>query len=305
MSFLLIMNPGSRSGKGKLLWETWESGLRAADADYECVHTERLGHARELARAAKADVVVAVGGDGTINEVLDGAIQSGRSDLRMGVLYSGTSPDFCRFHGIPLEPKKAVEALLSGRVRAVDVARITYHDAQNAEQVAHFGCSCNIGMGASIARFANKWRRYLGDVPGTGSGLICTIARNLRVDLDLELNGSVRHLSAVNNLSVAKNPYIASGLKLRLPLDSDDGKLYLVGIHGRGRLGILKLLPGFYDGSVTDASGVFVEECNSVCIYSKSVQEIEFDGDPRGYLPARIEILPKALKLIGGTDERV
>lgn len=303
MTYLLIMNPGSRAGRGRRLWESWDYRLRKSGAEFECVYTDGVGHAVELARDAKSDVVVAVGGDGTINEVLDGIIQSGNPNLAMGVLYSGTSPDFCRFHGIPVDPDRAMDALLSRNARKVDVARITYHTANGADLTAHFGCSCNIGMGASIARFANKWRRYLGDSAGTGAGVLSTIARNARVDLNLEIDGATQSLTAVNNLTIAKNPYIASGLKLQLDLRPDDGKLAVVGMHGKGRLGILGLLPGFYSGAVTAAKGVFATECSSVMITSENPQEIEFDGDPRGYLPVRIEILPKALNLIGGSNE--
>ena len=72
---------------------------------------------------------VAVGGDGTINEVLDGLAQSGDPRRKMGVLYSGTSPDFCRFHGIPTEPAAALACLIQGKARPVDVVRIAYADA--------------------------------------------------------------------------------------------------------------------------------------------------------------------------------
>lgn len=303
MSYLLIMNPGSRSGKGRRLWIGWESSLKQAGVEYACAYTNGVGHAVQIAREAISDVVVAVGGDGTINEVLDGVMQSGNPALQMGVLYSGTSPDFCRFHGIPIEPQQAVDALLSGRTRKVDVVHITYYDAAGMELSAHFGCSCNIGMGASVARFANKWRRYLGDSAGTGAGLINTMARNARVDIEIQIDGVKKQLREVNNLTIAKNPHIASGLKLNADLHPDDGMLVVVGIHGKSRLGFLGMMPRFYSGSVTAAKDLFMVDCSRVEISSKVRQEIEFDGDPRGYLPVRIEILPRALTLAGGCYE--
>jgi len=115
MNALLIMNPGSRSGKGKRLWPFWESGLKKRGIIFDSVITDNPGKAFEFARnALNYNTVIAAGGDGTINEVLDGVIQSGRKNLRMGVLYSGTSPDFCKFHGIPTHPAAALEALPRG-----------------------------------------------------------------------------------------------------------------------------------------------------------------------------------------------
>jgi len=286
------------------LWQTWESGLRRAGVTFECRYTEGEGHAVTLARgAAGHDLVVAVGGDGTINEVLDGIVQSGSPDLRMGVLYSGTSPDFCRFHGIPTEPEAALQSLLGGGVRRVDVARIAYHDAAGQQQVSHFGCSCSIGMGAAVARAANRWRKHLGDTLGTGAAVVRALLGHRPVDLRVEIDGEVHSLPNTNNLSVVKNPFLASGLKLRLEVGPADGRLWVVGVHGKGWAGLCALLPGFYSGKATAASAVFVRPARVVTVTAEAPHEIEFDGDPRGFLPARTEILPQALALVGGAHD--
>ena len=299
MRLLLIMNPGSRAGTGKRRWRIWEEGLCAAGAKFDRAQTEGIGHAFELARCATDyDAVVAVGGDGTVSEVLDGVMQSGSPELSMGVLYAGTSPDFCRFHDIPIDPEGALRVLLDGLVREVDVARITYHAACGTELVSHFGCNCNIGMGASVARHSNRWRRFAGDAVGTAAALVRTLMAGRRVDLTLEIDGQAHSLTRVNNLTVAKNPHIASGLKLQLDLRPDDGTLCVLGLHGRSRTGLCTLLPRFYSGSIVEDPNVFLKPCRAVAVSSPDAQEIEFDGDPRGFLPAHIEIAPKALNLI-------
>jgi diacylglycerol kinase family enzyme len=296
----MVMNPGSRSGRGRRLWGGWERGLKSAGVDYACVRTERPGHAFELARgAAGFDTVVAVGGDGTINEVLDGVMQSGHPALAMGVLYAGTSPDFCRFHGIPVDPAAALEALLERGPEPVDVGRITYVLAGGGGRVAHFGCSCNIGMGAAIARRANSRRRWLGDALGTGTALVQTMAEGARVDVELELDGAPLSLGEVNNISVVKNPFLASGLKLNLDVRHDDGNLWMVGIHGRSRLGMLGLVPALYSGEASAAAGVTSRRCRSVKVRAREPGEVEFDGDPRGFLPVSIAAVHRGLLLRG------
>ncbi|HEY3378020.1 MAG TPA: diacylglycerol kinase family protein [Armatimonadota bacterium] len=306
MSLLLIMNPGSRAGRGQRRWAGWEAMLRRAGVAYRCVYTEHAGHAVALARQASGvETVVAVGGDGTINGVLDGLMQAQRPDVKMGVLYAGTSPDFCRFHGIPSDPERAMTALLAGAMRRVDVARISYRDAEGRECVAHFGCSCNIGLGATTARLANRWRRYLGDVPGTAAALLRALWADQRVDLELVVDGEPLPLPQVNNLSVIKNPYLASGLRLQVDIAPNDGALYLVAISGRSRLGMCRAIPACYSGAVVQAPGVLVRPCRAVQVRARQAQEIEFDGDPRGVLPVTIEVLPQALVLLGGADERV
>ncbi len=302
MKALLIMNPGSRSGRGKKLWSFWESSLKAKGLAFDSAITTGPGHGIELAAGAKDyDRVVAVGGDGTINEVLDGIIQSGRPDLRMGILYSGTSPDFCKFHNIPTSPLEAIDALVAGSSRKVDVGRITYSRESGERITAHFGCSVNVGLGASVARTSNLLRRFTGDRLGTCSAVIYSVVSTRPVDLEIIVDGSSQLLRGVNNLSVLKNPFLASGLRLNLDLRVDDGNLVLFALHGRNRMSVLSVLPGFYSGKAVDRDDVLIRTCSKLTIRSSGRTEIEFDGDPRGILPAEIEVLPRTLNLIGAS----
>ena len=300
------MNPGSRSGTGRRLWNVWESGLRRAGVAFDRAVTTGTGDAFRISMESRdVDAVVAVGGDGTINEVLDGLVQSGDPRRRMGVLYSGTSPDFCRFHGIPTEPEAALACLVKGKARPVDAVRIAYAEAGGGRRVAHFGCSCNIGLGAAVARFANRWRKTLGDALGTGLAVVKAIVRSVPADLDLDVDGERLSLPRVNNLSILKNPYLASGLRLNVDLRPDDGRLVLAAVHGKSPAGLCVLLPGFYSGRAAASDAAIMKPCSSVNVRSSGPVDIEFDGDPRGFLPAEIRVLPRALNLIGSSDERV
>ena len=301
MNMKLIMNPGARAGRGRQLWPEWEAGLRQAGIPYEAIVTSGPGDAFRICREARGhQTLVAVGGDGTINEMLDGIMQSGNPDLTLGVLYSGTSPDFCRFHQIPTEPLQALTCLQREIVKKVDVARITYSAPDGRTRIAHFGCGCNIGLGAATAGFANRWRKWLGDSIGTGLGAVLAIIRSNPMQLTLDIDGRTQTLNRANHISILKNPHIASGLKLNVDLQSDDGKLMLAAVHGLTRVGLCRVLPGFYSGNAVNAKGVFMTACSRVSIGSENAQDIEFDGDPRGYLPIEIEIRPRALNLIGG-----
>jgi diacylglycerol kinase family enzyme len=304
MNLLLIMNRGSRAGRGKRQWKAWKEGLERAGVQYRCAQTERPGHALELARGADGyDAVAAVGGDGTINEVIDGLIQSGRKGQAMGVLYCGTSPDFCRFHSIPTQPSLALQALLRGTPLPVDVARIIHRDGGGGERLAHFACSCNIGMGASVARTSNRWRKCVGDRIGTAMAVVRALMLCAPADLEVEIDGETIHLPETNNLSIAKNPHLASGLRLNLDLLPDDGNLCVFGVTGKSRMALLNMIPHFYSGFAASAPGVFLRTCRSVTVSCPESREIEFDGDPRGFLPVRVEVIPKALNLIGASHE--
>lgn len=300
MKCRLVMNPGSRSGRGQRLWKIWGERLQSAGCDLERCLTESLDHARALAQESRGvDVVVAVGGDGTINAVMDGVMKSDQPGLALGVLYSGTSPDFCRFHGIPLDPDAAVSALLTGRQRRVDVARITYNGPGCESVTSHFGCGSNIGLGAAIARMANRMRRFLGDGLGTGLAAVAALFSVSPTDLIIECDGEIHELRRNNNLSILKNPFIASGLKLDIGLQPDDGQLCAVAVSGKSPAGLLRTLPGFYTGSAMRNPAVLGWKCQRIVVRGPAKTEVEFDGDPRGFLPATVEILPRALPLLG------
>lgn len=305
MKYRLILNPSSRSGRGQKQWELWHRSLRETGVDYESLVTKKAGDAFHFARGTQGEcTVVAVGGDGTINEVLDGIMQSGNPELRMGVLYAGTSPDFCRFHHIPVDFQEALDALLKGNTTRVDVCRIRYRDREGTELTAHFGCSSNIGMGASVARYANRIRRYLGDSIGTGAAVLKTVFSCRPPDLDLVVDTEQVSLTQVNNLSVIKNPYLASGLKLDLDISPDDGNMWVMGLCGKDRLRMTWLLPRCYTGSIVHVPGVYLKKVRTVRIASPNPCEVEFDGDPRGCLPVKIEMLYRALQLTGAFYER-
>lgn len=300
MKYLLILNPGSRGGRGRLLWPRLEEGLRDSFVLRRKITASPEDAFRLAAGAAPDEVPVAVGGDGTINAVLDGILSSGHPDPVMAVFYAGTSPDFCLFNGVPTDPEGALRALLAAKSVPRDAVRINYRAYDGPTRTAHFGCSCNIGLGGSVARRANALRRTLGDALGTGLAVTAAVAVKKPVDIVLTLDGHGYSLRAVDNLTVAKNPLIASGLKLDLDLRPDDGRLCALAVHGRGRLGLLSLLPSFYSGKVTRDLSVFLRFCSKVAASSQEPCELEFDGDPRGLLPADITLLPRSYRLIGG-----
>lgn len=300
MKYLLILNPGSRGGKGRLLWSWLEDRLRDSFTLRRAVTSSPEDAFRLAAGAAPDEIPVAVGGDGTINAVLDGVLSSGRPDPALAVFYAGTSPDFCRFNGVPTDPEGALRALLAAKSVPRDAVRITYHGYDGSPRTAHFGCSCNIGLGGAVARRANALRRTLGDTLGTGFAVTAAVATKKPVDIVLTLDGEEYPLRAVDNLTVAKNPLIASGLKLDLDLRPDDGRLCALAVHGRGRLGLLSLVPSFYSGKIARDPSVFLRFCAKVVASSQEPCELELDGDPRGLLPADITLLPRSYKLIGG-----
>lgn len=304
MKYRLIMNPSSRSGKGRLLWETWFAQLNTFNVDYEVFISESIEQCTDLAlEAGDFDVAVALGGDGTINAVLNGVAKSKNKKLQLGVLYSGTSPDFCTFHKIDIKPETAVKTLLEGECRKADLVEIEYTDIKGEKVIGYFGCSCNIGLGQEVAEGANKIRRYAGDKLGTGLALAKTILKGRKYNFELKINSKNYSFKAAKHLAIIKNPHIASGLRLDFDLAPDDRKLGIWVVSGFSRLGMLKLFPQFYNGKAgQDRQGIFSHITEGLIELTEPAGlGIEFDGDHHGYLPLRVRIATQKINLRGSS----
>lgn len=276
----------------------------------QCTRLEEAGAWSREANLAGFEAIVAVGGDGTINRVLNGFFDAqGRrvGAARMGVIHIGTSPDFCRSHGIPTAIEPAVVAIAEGLTRRIAVGRIEYEPAgrrASGPSSACFGCCANIGLGAALARLANRGiRKYAGDFAGTLISLLRVLLRYRPQTLALTLDGRERTLAGVFNVSVGKTFYVASGLKVRHSLGEQDRRLYVLSLRNLSWMSLGPVLVAVYRGRPIRSSRCLSLEYASAVTLNAPGQatEVEYDGDPAGECPCRIETAPDLLDLIVGS----
>ena len=280
--FLVLVNPSSHGGRsGRYL-----PRLRELLPEGELVVLKDIDEARRLAREAKGyEAVVACGGDGTINAVAGGVLENPDASLKFGVIYAGTSPDFCREHGLPVDADAAVDVLRTGEVREIPVL--------TANGVPFF-CAMNFGIGAAVAESANRLRPRLGDFPGTLVAVLREVMRARRYDFDV--NGET--IRGVAHALVTRMSRVASGLKVALPtLAGDEYALWFV--RGVSRIGCLRVLWKMYRGR---PSGEIRFLRGSTEISSATPVAVEYDGDPHGTLPVEIMFSHRGLRLLVSTS---
>ena len=288
MKILLLMNPASRGGRGKRLWPEIFAALERAAIDYRLLELERIEDAYEAAsKCTGYDAVAAVGGDGTVNAAGGGVLNNPDPELKFAVLYTGTSPDFCRFHHIPLRPADAVGVIKDNFVREIPVLQANGRP---------FFCSCNLGIGAEVASGANRLRPLLGDNAGTLLALLSALLRNRRSDYFLS---DGREILSCNHLLITRMPYIAGGLKIDLP-ELHDNEYAIWYLRGRSRPGMLKLIPGLYFGKAQGEIIILKEDLRIGCLEARAV---EYDGDPHGVMPLNLSWSPRRLKLLCGKEK--
>ena len=227
------------------------------------------------------DAVVACGGDGTINAVARGVLENRDMSLKFGVLYTGTSPDFCFEHGIPIDAESAIAVLREGAVREIPVLT-----ANNVP----FLCSLNLGMGAAVAKSANRLRPKFGDFLGTFWAVLREVMRGKRYHVNV--NGE--EFRGVAHALVTRISRIAGGLKIALPqLADDEYALWLV--RDVSRAGCLRLLFNMYRGK---SCGEFHVLRGRTELSSPTPVALEYDGDPHGSLPVSVALTERRLRLI-------
>ena len=276
--FLVLLNPSSHGGRsGRIL-----PRLRELLLEGEFVVLKDIEEATRLAREDSGyEAVVACGGDGTINAVAQGVLANSDTSLKFGVLYTGTSPDFCREQGIPTDAEQAIAVLRKAEVREIPVL------TANGEP---FFCSMNLGMGAVVAASANRLRPKLGDFLGTLWAVLREVVRGRRYDITV--NGE--EIRNVAHALVTRISRIAGGLKIALPPLADD-EYVLWFARDVLRFGCLRIVWNLYRG----------KPCGEVRILrgrtefsSTTPVAIEYDGDPHGELPASVAFAPHRLRLM-------
>lgn len=319
MKYALIYNPGSKGGTNKKKLNKIQQIFNDKKIDFELFITEELNNAYGYSLNAckeNYDVVVAIGGDGTINNVLNGFFnKEGKifSRSKMAVIYTGTSPDFCKSYNIPINTDKAINTILNNYSKRIKIGKITMCIEFNennknksineikTKSVKYFACCANIGLGAALARNANSGiRKLLGDFLGTFICLIKTINNYKSNDFIFIIDGKKKISNRLYNVSIGKTYYIASGIKVKNDLKENDERFYILRVNDIKFSNIVNVLKTIYSGKeIKNNNYLSLSYCNNIEVLGNSQNpEIEFDGDPAGFLPCKIEHSIDTLDLI-------
>ena len=306
MKTLLIINPHSRGGKS---YKTAQKAMKyLEEKNYEFGHIiiEHFDDACRLSYRANlegVDRIIAVGGDGTINKVANGFFDDrGKkiSNSVFGVIYSGTSPDFCKSYGIPTDVHAACDVLINGNHTEIPVGMVQFQN-NSADKTKIFLCCANIGLGASLARKANSGiRKYFGDFTGTFMSLLQLLIKFRGANYEVIMQGSFHEFKNVLNLSLGITEYIASGIKINRGINDSGNELYLLKTANINAGNIFGLIRKIYSGKeFKNCDYLSLEYVEEIEIRNSTINnEVEFDGDPAGILPCRIRIAPDRLRLL-------
>jgi diacylglycerol kinase (ATP) len=306
---LVIVNPKSASGSTENRWAQAASDLRAHFGAFQVAFTKKPGDGTLLAkRGAESGrkFIIACGGDGTINEVANGILESG-ADIELGVLPSGTGGDFRRTLGMPTGAREAAQGLKTGETKKIDVGRVTFLNHAGIETSRYFLNVASFGLSASVierVKTKNKFDWLPHDLlRGKATFAVSTLQEVLdlnfvtvRVRIDEKEEKTLNTI----NFAVANSRFFGGGMKIAPDACINDGFFDIVNIGDMKTAKILLNAYTLYNGSHLNLSEVKHINARRVEVKpadSRNEIHLETDGELPGKLPAVFEIIPEALKV--------
>lgn len=290
---LVIVNPTSGGGRALQSVE-WLREWLGPRPEARLEVTSRRGDAERLAAEAAAaghDRVIAVGGDGTIQEVANGLLATSQSPT-LGIVPLGSGNDLARSLGLPADPASAWRVAMGSRTRRLDVAR-----ARNGEgRERWFASAGGIGFDGQVAA-AMLARR--GWQAGRAGYLLTTLTElrryaNRRVSLVVDGSSSVHHVLLV---AIANGAYYGGGMRIAPEARPDDGLLDICVVGDISRLTAVRQLPNLYRGTHVRHPQVSTYTGRTVELDGEPTTMIHLDGEPFGGLPLRVSIVAGALEV--------
>lgn len=303
MKVAIIRNPVSGGRSGQV---GWLRVRREIDRHFPVIeeHETVAGGTPLLARRiveAGADLVIAVGGDGTISEVADGILSSSRPDTPLAFVPAGTGGDFARNFDLPRQPAAIAEAIAAAPLRKVDAGFLRCRAEDGAIAGRHFINIASFGVSGEVVRSVNAAERG-GWLPGSLRFFVHSLRSILRYrprDVRLVLDGREVHAGPVTTVAIANGGWFGGGMHVAPAADLSDGLFEVAVLGGAPTLETLMLLRKIYSGAHVGDPRVGFYRARSVLAEPLGDRPalLEADGETPGVIAASFEVKPAALTL--------
>ena len=305
MRYHLIMNPAAAGGRAGKLEESLRQRVSGVLGSVEISPTRYAGHATELTSEALhrgAEIILVAGGDGTVNEVVNGMFENGEPIIEspgLGLISLGTGGDFARTFAMATPVETSLERIARGDPRWIDIGKVSPLDGEPRyfANISSTGLSAEIGVRASRKSWLKKVH---GDLAFNWAILTSAVGHQRFPLLVRSSSHPDGQLWDSNCVAVCNGRYFGSGICVAPDADPADGLLEVVIVHDQSVLGFLdgvrkvKSDETFRPEGMTTFRETWVE---ITCNHPARTVPIEADGEFAGNLPARFEIVPRAVML--------
>ena len=301
----VIINPESNEGRTRHRWSEIKSALKNFIKDFKYDFTEKPRQATDLTREAiKAgtELIIGVGGDGTMNEIANGFFENRQvinPETALGVVPSGTGCDFTRSLNLPQNIRRALQVIAGRGTKKIDVGRAVFTAADGRPEERFFLNVADFCFGGEVVQAVNRKRLER----RTSSYFRCMMATALRFKnkrLRLKVDGREFPRDEYLIGAVANGRIFGKGMKISPQARLDDGRLDFVLVRGMKMLEFFLNSWKIYLGTHLAHPKIDLYRCRRVEAVAEDPQEevvIELDGDVFGRLPATFDVLPLSLSV--------
>ena len=285
MEYLFIVNPKSRSGRGGMIWNLIEPELKKRRIDYRAFYTKYSRHAAEITAEITSDglehTLVVLGGDGTVDEVVNGIRDC--SKVTLGYIPIGSGNDFTRAFRLPSDIHAALEMILvNGKMVPMDVGRVTCKD-----NTYRFAVSTGIGFDAAVCHRAavSSIKVFLNKL-GLGKLTYLMIALKWILSeqpalAEIQIDGeNIRKFEHTYFTAVMNHPYEGGGFFFCPKARTDDQMLDVIVVSDLPKWKILLLLPTAFFGKHVNFKGISIYRCREIEVKMSRTLPIHTDGEP-------------------------
>ena len=305
--WLVIVNPHAGTNKCEKDWPGIHRLLLKAGLDIEVVITERKHDAMHITTKRVGqqgfNKIIVVGGDGTLNEVVNGLFHQNRYEtweITIGMITVGTGNDWARMYEMPASYKKQVKTITKGHEFRQDVGQVQYLYSEDNEK-RYFVNIAGMGYDALVAQKTNTMKQKgKGGAIAYLINLISGLFQYKSVHLDIEADGKQVFSGKVFSMSIGICKYNGAGM-MQLPhAIADDGLFDMVVIRKTSKYRIITNIKNLYDGSFITMPEVSYFKAKQLKVAAKPANRLylETDGESLGHSPLHFEIIPKAVRLI-------
>ena len=304
--WFVIVNPNAGNGKGRKDWVQISSNLKKHELIWSEYFTDRKGDAINVSQEAIASgyrKILCVGGDGTLNEIVNGAfIQTicPTKDIILGLIPVGTGNDWGRMFGIPLNYQKAIDIIQEENTMLHDIGRINYFNG--TEKCQRFFINiAGLGFESVVVKRTNVQK----DKGKSGKAiyfynLLMSLISYKNTNAEIVIDGNKTEAN-IFSLNVGNGRYCGGGMRQTPFAVPDDGILDVTIIKGMGKIEIILNLKILYNGTILDHPKVDGYKCKNIIVRSDSLLYVEADGESLGHTPAEFSIIPSCINIVYGT----
>jgi len=243
-----------------------------------------------------AELVVAVGGDGTLNETVNGVLRAG-GGATVATLPIGTGMDFVRTYGIPTRFDDAVRVAVDGAVRTIDVGRVRYRSWAGTEEERFFDNVSSAGMSGAVAQRANAMSKALGGRATFFYALVRVFFEWENTEVVVTLDGGEQRAGRMHDVIVANGIWHGGAMKLAPAASPEDGLFDVVLIGDITKADFVRTAPKLYSGTYLAHPKIETLRSSGVSVAAPQPLQIELDGEQVGTTPARWQVVPGALRV--------